>query len=127
MASKIGNRRYLHSTALGKALLSGLPEKEIIRLIRLKRLPRLTPNTITTQGALLAEVESVRERGFALDNEENELNGRCIAAPVLGAYSRVVAALSISAPAFRLDVAGARSLAGDLIEACRAISKGITG
>src|SRR6516162_8342744 len=43
MASKVGNRRHLHSTAIGKVMLASLPEKEVLRLIKLKGLPRLTP------------------------------------------------------------------------------------
>ncbi|HYK91805.1 MAG TPA: IclR family transcriptional regulator [Acidobacteriota bacterium] len=126
MSSKIGNRRYLHSTALGKILLSGLSDKEVLRLIRLKKLPRLTPNTLITKQAVLAEVMLVRKQGWAMDNEENEPGGRCIAAPITGPGGRVVSALSISAPIFRMDMARARGLVGDLTSACRDISRAFT-
>lgn len=126
MSSKVGNRRYLHSTALGKVMLSGLSEKEVQRLIRLKGLPRLTPRTLVTRSAVLAEINQVRKQGFALDNEENELDGRCLGAPILGQGGRIVAALSISAPLFRMDLARAHSLVPALTEACRAISRAIT-
>jgi DNA-binding IclR family transcriptional regulator len=122
MASKVGNRRYLHSTALGKVLASGLPQKDVERLIRLKGLPRLTPQTLTTRQAFFAELAQVRQLGFALDNEENEEGGRCIAAPITGAGGRIVAALSISAPVFRMDPGRADGLAPQLTEACRDIS-----
>src|SRR5260370_17927078 len=56
MSSKIGNRRYLHSTAIGKVLLAEMTDAEILRLIRLKGLPRLTPHTIVTKAALIAEI-----------------------------------------------------------------------
>jgi len=125
MTSKVGNRRYLHSTALGKVLLSGLPEKEVLRLIRIQGLPRLMPKTIVTRKALLDELESIRRQGYALDDEENEPDGRCIGAPVHGQDGRVVAALSISAPSFRVDVTRARSLAPDLVAACRGISRSL--
>jgi DNA-binding IclR family transcriptional regulator len=121
MASKVGNRRHMHSTALGKILLSALPEKDIQRLVRLKRLPRLTPHTIVTEQALAAELTQVRKQGFALDNEENEPGGRCIAAPICGG-GRVLAALSISAPIFRMDLMRAHSLVPELVEACRSIT-----
>jgi len=126
MTSKVGNRRYLHSTALGKVLLSGLSEKEVQRLVRIQGLPRLTPRTIVSRAALAAELELVRRQGYALDNEENEPDGRCLGAPITGADGRIVAALSISAPIFRMDMGRARSLAGELTEACRTISRGLT-
>jgi IclR family acetate operon transcriptional repressor len=126
MSSKIGNRRYLHSTALGKVLLSGLSDKEVLRLIRLKKLPRLTPNTLITKQAVLAEVLQVRKQGWAMDNEENEPGGRCIAAPITGPGGRVVAALSISSPIFRMDTTRALGLVRELSAACRDISRTFT-
>jgi IclR family transcriptional regulator, KDG regulon repressor len=127
MSSKVGNRRCLHTTAIGKVLLAALPEKEMLRLIRLKGLPRLTPHTIVQRTALIAELDRVRERGYAIDNQENELDGRCIGAPVLGPDGRVVAALSISGPVFRMDLTRARSLAPKLKQACAAISAAARG
>jgi DNA-binding IclR family transcriptional regulator len=127
MSSKVGNRRCLHATAIGKVLLAALPEKEMLRLIRLKGLPRLTPYTVAGRTALMAELDRVRERGYAIDNQENELDGRCIGAPVLGPDGRVVAALSISGPAFRMDLNRARSLAPKLKQACAAIASAARG
>ncbi len=126
MSSKIGNRRHLHATALGKVMMAGLSEKDVLRLIRVKKLPRLTPRTIVTRQELLAELELVRRQGFAMDNEENEPGGRCIGAPIVGAGGRVVSALSISAPIFRMDETRAESLVQPLIEACGAISRAIS-
>jgi len=125
MTSKVGNRRHLHSTALGKVLLSGLPDREVLRMIRIKRLPRFTPKTLVTRQAVMAEVHKVRDQGFAVDDEENEPDGRCIGAPILGPGGRVVAALSISAPAFRMEMARVRKLTGELTRACREISGAI--
>jgi IclR family transcriptional regulator, KDG regulon repressor len=122
MSSKVGNRRHLHSTALGKVLLAALPEKEVFRLLRVKGLARLTAYTIVSRIALLKELERVREQGYAIDNQENELEGRCIAAPVYSHDGRVIAALSISAPVFRLDLERARALAPRLKQACAAIT-----
>jgi IclR family transcriptional regulator, KDG regulon repressor len=126
MTSKVGNRRYLHSTAIGKVLLSGLSEKEVQRLIRIQGLPRLTPQTLVTRQALAAELELVRKQGYAIDNEENEPDGRCIGAPIAGAGGKIIAALSVSAPVFRMDITRARSLADELAEACLSISRSLT-
>jgi DNA-binding IclR family transcriptional regulator len=124
MSSKIGNRRYLHSTALGKCFLAGLPEKEVSRLMRIKGQPRLTANTLVTKPALIAELTRVRKLGYAIDDQENELDGRCIGAPVESG-GRVVAAVSISGPVFRMDMNRARSLAPALKAACAEISEAV--
>jgi len=127
MSSKIGNRRYLHATALGKVLLSGMPEKEVARLVKLKGLPKVTGETLTTKAALTAELQKVRQQGWALDNQENEMEGRCIGAPILGPERKIVAALSISGPLFRMDLARARSLVPGLKAACEEISRAVRG
>ena len=108
MSSKIGNRRYSHSTALGKVLPAGLNDKEVQRLLRVKGTPKLTEQTLVSKRAVLAEVQKVRPQGWALDNRENEIDGRCIAAAIVGPGERVVAALSVSGPVFRMDMARAR-------------------
>jgi IclR family acetate operon transcriptional repressor len=125
MSSKIGNRRLLHSTALGKVLLAGLPDKEVLRLIRMKGLLRLTDETLTTKAAVLAEIQTVREQGWALDNQENEIEGRCIGAPVLGPDDHIIGALSISGPVFRMDLARARALVPELKAICAGISHAV--
>ena len=125
MSSKIGNRRYLHATALGKVMLAGMTDKEVLRLIRLKGMPRLTANTIITKPALLAELQRIRRQNYALDNQENEIEGRCIGAPITGPDGRAVAALSISGPVFRMDVKRAQSLVPALHEACAAIGRAL--
>jgi IclR family KDG regulon transcriptional repressor len=122
MSSKIGNRRHLHATGLGKILLAGLPAKDAARLIQLRGLPRLTANTITRKAALATELRGIREQGYAIDNQENELEGRCVAAPICGPGGDTVAALSVSGPVFRMDVARARVVAVDLKKVCLAIS-----
>jgi DNA-binding IclR family transcriptional regulator len=127
MSSKIGNRRYLHATALGKCLLAGMPDKEVARMVKLKGLTKVTASTIATKTALMTELQKVRQQGWALDNQENELEGRCIGAPVHGPADRIVAALSISGPVFRMDLARAKSLVGELKSACAEISKAVRG
>ena len=125
MSSKIGNRRYLHSTAIGKVLLGGMTDKEVQRLLRLKGTPKLTPDTITAKPAVLAEIRKVREQGWALDDQENELEGRCIGAGIAGPGGAVIAALSISGPEFRMDLQRAIALVPALKAACAEISKAV--
>jgi DNA-binding IclR family transcriptional regulator len=121
MSSKIGNRRYPHSTALGKVLLSNLTDRDVLRLMRAKGMPRFTPATIVREKDLLVELERVRMLGYALDNTENELDGRCIAAPVMNSQRKIIAALSISGPLPRMTVTRAKTMLKPLAASCRVI------
>jgi len=125
MSSKIGNRRLPHATALGKVLLAGMTDKEVARLIRVKGLPRLTESTLVTKPEVMAEIQKVRQQGWALDNQENEIEGRCVGAPIQGPDGRVIAAVSISGPVYRMDVARARSVVPELKSACAEISRAV--
>lgn len=91
---EVGERRPLHCTALGKALLAWRPAEEVRRLCE-AGLPTFTPRTITTPEALEEELERVRQTGAAIDNEEYALGLRCVASPVRN-QSGVVAAMGIS-------------------------------
>ncbi|MFE2147054.1 IclR family transcriptional regulator [Streptomyces sp. NPDC059456] len=99
-ASRVGMRMPLHSTAIGKSILAHLPGAEVRALIASAGLPARTPNTLTRPEALLAELERVRARGFAVDDEENEPTIRCIGAAVLGPAGRPVGGVSITTVAF---------------------------
>jgi IclR family acetate operon transcriptional repressor len=124
MASKVGNRRHVHTTGLGKILLASMPDKAIRRLVQLKGLPRLTANSLTTHAALLAEIHKVRKQGYAVDNQENELEGRCIAMQIPGVVG-LNAALSISGPVFRMDMRRLRGLTPLLRDGCEQIAKAL--
>lgn len=102
LISKVGNRRYIHSTALGKAFASRMDEPEVRELLLSRGMPRLTPATITTPMAFLAELKRIRRTGFAVDHEENEEGVCCIATSITGVSGKPIASLSISGPAFRL-------------------------
>jgi len=100
--SSIGRRNPAHCTAVGKALLAYLPEKELNDLIKRRGLRAYTRNTITTLAQLRGELQRVRERGYAVDNEEIEEGLKCVGAPVRDYSGKVVASMSIAGPAFRL-------------------------
>ncbi|MFJ9338904.1 IclR family transcriptional regulator [Streptomyces sp. NPDC101733] len=99
-ASRVGMRMPLHSTAIGKAVLAHLDPAEVRELVAATGLPRRTPRTLTTAPALAAELEDVRTRGFALDDEENELTIRCAGAAVLGPDGRPVGGVSVTTVTF---------------------------
>lgn len=100
---RVGFGSAAHCSAVGKVLLAHSPPHLVERIIRTRGLPRFTPNTITDEQALLAELARTRERGYAIDDEEMEIGLYCVAAPVRDAHGEVVAALSVSGPAARLS------------------------
>ena len=102
MASHVGLRNPAHSCAVGKVLLSHLSEVELSQLIKEKGLLKRTENTLIDPAQLKEHLKSVRNQGYAIDDEENERGIRCVAAPIYNEGGKVVAAISISGPAFRV-------------------------
>jgi IclR family KDG regulon transcriptional repressor len=100
MSSRVGDRSPAHCTGLGKALLAFEPEAEVRQLAR-DGLRSYTPRTITRISSLLPELATIREKGYAVDDEEHEVGVVCVAAPVFDS-SQVVAAISASGPADRI-------------------------
>lgn len=98
----VGSALDLHCTAVGKMLLSSLPEETLEQLVREQGLPRRTERTIDNAARLRKELERVREQGYAVDDEEAEPGGRCVAAPVVDGQGSVVAAVSITGPTSRI-------------------------
>jgi IclR family acetate operon transcriptional repressor len=103
MTAHVGARDALHSTALGKAILASLPTAEARELFRSYRRARATPRTLVSLDDLEADLERVRQRGFSLDDEENEVGARCVGAAVIDRGGRPVAAVSVSGPASRMS------------------------
>ncbi len=123
MISYVGKRAPLHCTALGKILLAYMSEEEREKILEDRELPRLTEKTITDKRELEKELGKVREQGFALDREENEKDVRCVAAPIRNHQGKVIAAISISSPIFRIDKNVQNNLKKVLIETSEKISK----
>src|SRR5690606_16068997 len=99
----VGTHDELHSTALGKAMLAAMPASDARGMLVREDLVPKTPRTLTSVPELMREVERTRERGYALDDEENEPGARCVAAAVPGPNGRPLGALSLSGPAWRID------------------------
>jgi len=102
-AARVGFRNPVHCTGIGKALLAYLPHDEAEALLT-HPLERRTPRTITDPSVLREELARTRERGYSVDDVENEDGVRCIAAPVRDHTGTVVAGLSVSAPAYRFSL-----------------------
>jgi len=122
MASRIGMELELHCTAIGKAILAFLPDEDRRNLVAIHRLPRRTVRTIISAGELDAELARIRERGYAIDDEENEEQIRCVGAAVFDHRGRVVGGLSLSAPAFALSLKEADKLGPAVTAASSAVS-----
>ena len=102
MAATIGQRDDYHSSSLGKAIMAWWPASILEDFVRRHPLARKTPRTVVEPAALASELAHVRARGYAVDDEENELGARCVGAPVFDHRGGVVAAISVAGPASRL-------------------------
>lgn len=101
-ASRVGKRTYLHSTALGKAILAEMTDEKIDTIVDIHSMPAQTQTTITDRKELKNQIEETRRQGYAIDDEENIKGVRCIAMPVMGADNEVLGALSTSGPSRRM-------------------------
>jgi IclR family acetate operon transcriptional repressor len=123
MDTWIGKRMELHSTAVGKALVAFSSAKDVEALIKGRAMKKRTPRTIATHAGFLRELEKVRERGYAIDDEENSLGARCVAAPVVDGFGRVLAAVGLSGTTGQIDKASVRKTAEIAKEAAREIAR----
>lgn len=96
----MGFRIRLHHIGVGKAVLAHLSEERIEDIINTWGLPRSTENTITGREDLMEELETIRERGYAIDYEEWTKGLTCIGAPII-VDSEVLGGISVSAPTRR--------------------------
>jgi len=102
MVSRVGFVTPLYCTGVGKVLLAWQEEEYIQRYLRDVRLVRFTESTITDPMALVSELQKIRIKGYAYDDEEHELGVRCAAAPIFDMYGDIAAALSVSGPSVRM-------------------------
>jgi DNA-binding IclR family transcriptional regulator len=96
MAVKIGARAQAHATALGKAMLATFDRADVLRLYRDEQLSQPSPNALASRTALLEELERVRVRGVAYDDQESRTGVFCIGAPVFGSGGTALFALSVT-------------------------------
>ncbi|MFY9803144.1 MAG: IclR family transcriptional regulator [Candidatus Acidiferrales bacterium] len=122
MASPVGAWRPLYCTAMGKALAAFLPPEEKEHVLGSLKFERLTPHTITQRQRLRRELESIRQRGYGVDDEEATLGARCISAPVVIEPGKVVAAISVAGPVTRIDRDKIPFLAKAVMASAHAIS-----
>lgn len=103
--SPAGQYTHMHWTALGKSLLAYFPEERIHEIVDEHGLPGATSNTITERDELLEELATIREQGFAVEDEERREGIKAIGVPVLDGDEAPIGAVSISGPKSRIDEA----------------------
>jgi len=117
----IGARAPLHVTAVGKLFLAQDAREEVKAYCARTGLKAYTRNTLTEVEPLLRELEQARRQGYALDNEEAEIGVRCIGAGVRDDSGALVAGLSVSAPAERMQAQWAAAVKATAERISRAI------
>ncbi|MGH2534228.1 MAG: IclR family transcriptional regulator [Thermomicrobiales bacterium] len=122
MAATVGANDEYHSTALGKAIMAHWAAPAFADHRRRRPLTPKTPRTIVDGDTLERELAAIRTRGFALDDEENEVGARCVAAAILDHRDQVVGAVSVSGPASRLTRTRCGEIAPGVVAASRQIS-----
>lgn len=101
MFTEVGRRAHTHDTGVGKALLAQLDNETVRKIVGEQGMPTPTIHSIGTIEELLADLDIIRERGYAIDEEEQEIGVRCFAVAVPNAPAPT--AISVSGPVQRID------------------------
>ncbi|HSW17597.1 MAG TPA: IclR family transcriptional regulator C-terminal domain-containing protein [Ramlibacter sp.] len=120
-ASALGERKPVHCTSQGKAILSAMAADARDAIVRDLTLKALTPHTITDRRRLQAELKITAARGWSIDDEEIVMGVRCVGAPVVDAQGKVRGAISVAGPAWRITRERAELLGPEVAEAARRI------
>src|SRR6202043_212296 len=121
-SSRIGTRRSVHVTALGKALAAFLPAELRESILGSIAFQPATPRTIGNLVQFRQELDKISRQGYAVDDEEAVQGARCVSAPILNSDGEPIAAVSVSGPVTRVSPNQVAALAGAVTSAARAIS-----
>lgn len=100
---KLGSRVPLHASGVGKAIFASLPDDQIDAMLKIRGLPRITENTITSPETMWASIRVIRQRGWSFDDEEHLPGTRCVAAPFYDEHAEPLGAISVAGPLSRLS------------------------
>jgi IclR family transcriptional regulator, acetate operon repressor len=125
MFTEVGRRVPPHATGVGKALLAQVPPEEVRALLARTGMPAATTHTITDPEAFLRAMEEIRRRGYAVDDNEQEVGVRCLAVTVPD--SPTPAAISISGPAGRVTEAATEKIVPVLKEVAQKLAALLAG
>ncbi len=123
MYSRVGKTIPLYCTAIGKVLLSDMSERELHHYLSRVTIRPFTPNTLKGEVELRSELEKIRTRGWAFDNEEHEMGTLCVGTPIRDYTGRVIAAMSVSWPLFRFEAEEKEQHALSIMTECNKLSK----
>jgi DNA-binding IclR family transcriptional regulator len=123
MGSRVGGRAPAYCTGVGKVLLAYENPQAVKEYFLKRKLQRYTDTTITSFAKLDSELASVRSKGYALDRGEHESEVRCVATPIFDMKGEVIAAVSISGPASRMEPLEEKR---DLIQKAQQTAKNIS-
>src|SRR3984885_391285 len=122
IGSRTGVVRHAHASAVGKAILAALPDRELERRYPGEELPAPTPASITGRHELMRELGQIRRQGYALNWEESSDGVAAIAVAVRDASGIPLASISVAVPSMRLgSIAGIRALAPDVLDSAEQI------
>lgn len=96
MDTWVGRRMPVHATSVGKSLVAHIPRERLEKIIAERGMEKRTPKTITTLPKLWKELEKVREQGYSVDDEENNMGARCVGAPIFNQDGLIEASLGLS-------------------------------
>jgi IclR family acetate operon transcriptional repressor len=99
---KLGSRAPLHASGVGKAMFASLPDDQIDAILKVRGLPRITGNTITTPETMWSSIRVIRQRGWSFDDEEHAIGTRCVGAPIYDEHIETLGAISLAGPSSRL-------------------------
>lgn len=125
MRSRVGQRGMLHCTAMGKVMLAQLSTPDLSQIMKgITFLPR-TNHTITDPIKFQEQLAHIKQSGYSIDDEENEIGIRCIGAPIFDHADRLAGALSISGWTITMTHDRLPQLARELIQTCLEISRAL--
>ena len=122
-----GTKGPMHVSGIGKALLAWYPPDRVQGIIARQGLPKFTSLSITSESSLLRDLSHTRQRGYSIDDQERAEGMRCIAAPIFNAYGEPVAGLSVSGPAFRINLSDAAKIGLAVRDAANSVTQATGG
>jgi IclR family transcriptional regulator, acetate operon repressor len=122
-----GSRLPLHCSAAGKALLARMAPQHVKNLMEQRGMQRFTAATLTTLEALEADLELIRTRAYAVDNEEHAIGLRCVAATIYDERAAAIGALSVSGPKARVTDERVAALGALVRQAAAAVTNELAG
>lgn len=125
MDTWVGRRMRVHATSVGKSLVAHIPQERLEKILEERGMEKRTAKTITTVPRLLKDLEKVREQGYAIDDEENNIGARCVGAPVFNQDGAIEASIGLSGTINQVNGQTMPRILEALKDAARHISMGM--